>query len=108
MPVAKKPAKPVVPVVVKPSEELVTLQEIRDELAELISVDVDKIKDRLTELSDALKVVPTKITRNSVGLVTKIEKAVDNMTLEITYTRDSSNVITDVRPRIYEKGLKVP
>jgi len=94
-PLKKVPEKPKPKVKKKPSVQ----EQIRDILLIISSKDIPAMRRALNSLGPWLGKVPQKITRNASNYITKKEYKIGNRILEINYTRDSNNYITDVEPR---------
>lgn len=107
MPVVRKPRVPAAAPKVRLSDEVITLSQLRDILLDIRGRELAKIKNILQQYSEETRTVPTKITRNSDGLITKIEKLIDGRTLELTYTRNDANVITRVDRRLLDTKVNI-
>lgn len=91
----------------QPSDELLTLCRIEKEAIPQLGVKLDEQKDILLDIGSVLEQKNAKVTRDSAGLVTKIEEMVGDKTFETTYTRDSSDDITKVGRLVILKRLQV-
>jgi len=92
---------------VRISDEVISLSQLRDILLDIRGRELANIRNILSQYSEETRTVPTKITRNTNGLITKTEKLIDGRTLELTYTRDSTNRITRVDRRILDTKVNI-
>jgi len=107
VPVVRKPRVPAVAPKVLLSDEVITLSQLRDILLDIRSKELSNTRNILKQFSEETRTVPTKVTRNSDGLITKIEKLIDGRTLELTYTRNDANRITRVDRRVLETKVDI-